>query len=137
MFESRPLRGRLVLHRGELHYSAGKVPGMLGRGLRTWLVPSQGSHTANLGESFEVVPEILAYVCTDTSLYLHHDCVLLFQLIFTKGRCPLDPRRGDHSNGVITPRPTLSPHHNLKMLAWVGGRKCDSLTRRYTTAATL
>ena len=50
-------------------------------------------------------------------MYWHqYDILLLFNIIvfasslcltfpadFTKGRCPLDPRRGDHSNVVITP----------------------------------
>ena len=33
----------------------------------------EGSHTVNLGESFEVVPEILAYVCTETP---HCICIM-------------------------------------------------------------
>ena len=51
--------------------------------------------------------------------------VIFLALSLTTGFLPRNP-----NVGVITPRPTLSPHHNLKMLAWVGGRKCDSLTRR-------
>ena len=42
-----------------------------------------------------------------TVFYFSELC-FTFPTDFTKGRCPLDPRRGDHSNVVITPRPTLS-----------------------------
>ena len=47
---------------------------------------------------------------------------LMFTTDFTKGRCPLDPRRGDHFNVVITHSLTHSLTHALPgVVTWWRG----------------
>ena len=41
----------------------------------------------------------------NVTVFYFSELCFTFPTDFTKGRCPLDPRHGDHSYVVITPRP--------------------------------